>query len=564
MTLEPEPRFIVLQAEAGIAPSCVDAATNLPPVMPLRSLQNSSVITSLTTLVTVMMERPGSLGPDINLELAAVQALRTTFALPEDFDPMFDDCLEILGRSFPVIEQEKYDAAAQGLVVSSQVLLVAVHAASVAAGLSGGTLLRREVASQAFAAIVAETGWAVLPQHVYGNETDAGKPRQLDLTNNETVSRIISDTVRRTEGTTARPELVDAAVLVAVKSTAKMKLLVEEEWKANVFQAYLYDEVRFQHGTVSPLLWGVGNRTVSLQTFFKRIADPQPPLPPPPPDRPAPPHGYLSHPPPPPEIMEDSVWKLGGLRLWELCAVILSPAVAIILGYWLTCFIKRRFFSDSDDSEASEQSPLMKDLIRRSKPKAKTLLADESRELIKFRESPIYGPSAMMSSSRKLETQKPRHMLKWDSKRRRWKKHEVAETDAEAEKEEERLLQLANVAMGSGIKRQRPAQPDPAIPAPPPRGAAQLGFSGGPAGAPGPPSPDKMPTFRKRRLPLKRSAVALMSIEELCAALDSRGINREDCFTREELVELLQLEACLPEADGPDTRTLEQPDLWFS
>jgi len=56
-----------------------------------------------------------------------------------------------------------------------------------------------------------------------------------------------------------------------------------------------------------------------------------------------------------------------------------------------------------------------------------------------------------------------------------------------------------------------------------------------------PPPTERSPAFRKRRLPLKRSAVALMNIQELCVCLDSRGINREDCWCREELVELLQV-----------------------
>ena len=108
--------------------------------------------------------------------------------------------------------------------------------------------------------------------------------------------------------------------------------------------------------------------------------------------------------------------------------------------------------------------------------------------------------------------------------------------------EEEHLMQLAATAFGTSrpgsASRKRPSQPDPAIPPPPPRGNGQSGFS---AQSAAPPPTERSPAFRKRRLPLKRPAVALMSIQELCVCLDSRGINREDCWSRWELVELLQV-----------------------
>lgn len=142
--------------------------------------------------------------------------------------------------------------------------------------------------------------------------------------------------------------------------------------------------------------------------------------------------------------------------------------------------------------------------------------------------------------------------------------------------EDAHLLQLARTAFGasrpgtgapsSSPRPPRPSQPDPSIPPPPPRH-----LLGSPPGSrpgtssegspPGPPS--EMPRFRKRRLPLKPAAVELMSVEGLAAALDSRGVNREDCFTRDELVDLLKREACLTTVAGVDARTLDQPDMWF-
>jgi hypothetical protein len=141
------------------------------------------------------------------------------------------------------------------------------------------------------------------------------------------------------------------------------------------------------------------------------------------------------------------------------------------------------------------------------------------------------------------------------------------------------MLQLARTAFGpsrpttgaaaggSPTTNPRPSQPDPSIPPLPPRSghASPSGPRAGPSGdsSPSPGPPTEVPRFRKRRLPLKPAAVELMSIEELCAALDSRGVNREQCFTREELVELLKREACLTTVAGVDTRTLDQPDMWF-
>ncbi len=94
-TLEPGFRFVVLQAQAALAPNCIDIATNVPPLVPMRTIQNSTVITAITTLVSVMMERPNARGPDMNLEDAAIRAVRTALDLPDDFDPMFDECIEV-------------------------------------------------------------------------------------------------------------------------------------------------------------------------------------------------------------------------------------------------------------------------------------------------------------------------------------------------------------------------------------------------------------------------------------------------------------------------------------
>lgn len=83
---------------------------------------------------------------------------------------------QMLGRRPPFVEPAKHEASGHHLVISSQVLVVASHAASVASGLA--RVLPREVAPAVFSAIVDETGWSVQWQHKYGNETGVGKARQ--------------------------------------------------------------------------------------------------------------------------------------------------------------------------------------------------------------------------------------------------------------------------------------------------------------------------------------------------------------------------------------------------
>lgn len=167
----------------------------------MRTIQNSTVMNSITTLVTVMIERSGATGPDLNLLNASLAAARVGLSIRDQIDVMSDDyllvsgwlcvCLsdcahgaqqinadarlQILSRPFPIIDMKKYTAAAYALVASCQLLMVVCHAASVAAGLSG--ISPAEAAPQAYAAVAAAIGWNILPQHTYGNESGVGIPR---------------------------------------------------------------------------------------------------------------------------------------------------------------------------------------------------------------------------------------------------------------------------------------------------------------------------------------------------------------------------------------------------
>jgi hypothetical protein len=90
-------------------------------------------------------------------------------------------------------------------------------------------------------------------------------------------------------------------------------------------------------------------------------------------------------------------------------------------------------------------------------------------------------------------------------------------------------------AGGSPTTNPRPSQPDPSIPPAPSRSGhgSPSGPHAGPSGdsCPSPGPPTEVPRFRERLLPLKAAAVELISIEELRAALDSRGVNCEHYFT---------------------------------
>jgi len=324
-------------------------------------------------------------------------------------------------------------------------------------------------------------------------------------------------------------------------------------------------ESAVQQGDIARWLRQVGQRELSVGAFWGKV-NPRPPPPPPP----LSPFLVSSTAPPAFGIYEeDDPLQVGALRPWELVAVAASLLGAAAFAAYLACICRRRFCTDMDDDAPAEGAPLMRD----------------AGPEMKVRQTPVYAASTLVSPDRKpAAAEKPRSMLKWDGKLKQWVKHEVLgqpQTATAPEKkrddldEDAHLLQLARTAFGasrpgtgapsSSPRPPRPSQPDPSIPPPPPRhllGSPPGSRPGTSEGSPpGPPS--EMPRFRKRRLPLKPAAVELMSVEGLAAALDSRGVNREDCFTRDELVDLLKREACLTTVAGVDARTLDQPDMWF-
>uniref|UniRef100_A0A061RLZ8 Fibronectin type-III domain-containing protein n=1 Tax=Tetraselmis sp. GSL018 TaxID=582737 RepID=A0A061RLZ8_9CHLO len=529
-TLDPNPRFVILQARAALAPDCVDEATQIPPLVPLRTLQNSSVITALTTLVTVMTERVGSGGPDPRLSSAAIAALREALDLPDGLDPMTDDCIEIIGRSFPRTDPAKFAAASKGLLSSSQVLIVAANAASLAAGTVGGST--RRFAPQAFGAIARALNWAGSRHSTPANGTSESAPRRIDLTADAMVRSILSDTLAHVHGSEQRVDVIEAASGIIARSNERIEHLFAEA-KQNVdVRAPLYDVVRFQQGTVAPLLWQVGNRSIGLDTFLSRV-DPRPP---PPPLMDEPPqlqarsfgagrNSSLAY-------TQDPERRIGPLMPWQFVAVIASSIIFAVLACLTTCtVIGRKGRLPKKRYEAPQ------------KPGHKRMKWSPVREPAQIQDNPSYAEDRPYEADAAAHpSSRPRKMLRWNKTLRKWVRHEAPGSSHGDDSSRSALSSRDSVFVLS------PASPD--------EGTRPSGTDAG--------SHVANNGCRKRKPPLRRSAVASMGMRELCAIIDHHGINREACRTREELIKLLEGEAYLPQVQEPHgLRTLDEPRLWF-